>query len=54
LPADPDEETVRGLRRHGDTGRRLGGERFLQRCEKIVGRVLRPQKPVRKKKNREK
>ena len=52
LSADPDEETVRRLRRHEGTGRPLGGERFLQRLEKIVGRLLRPRKPGRKKKNR--
>ena len=51
LLADPDEETVRRLRRHEGTGRPLGGERFLQRLEKIVGRLLRPRKPGRKKKN---
>jgi len=52
LSADPDEETVRRLRRHEGTGRPLGGERFLQRLEKIVGRLLRPRRPGRKKKNR--
>ena len=51
LSTDPDEETVRRLRRHEGTGRPLGGERFLQRLEKIVGRLLRPRKPGRKKKN---
>ncbi len=54
LSADPDEETVGRLRRHEGTGRPLGGERFLQRLEKIVGRLLRPRKPGRKKKTREK
>ena len=53
LSADPDEETVRRLRRHEGTGRPLGGERFLQRLEKIVGRLLRPRRPGRNKKNRE-
>ena len=52
LSADPDEETVRRLRRHEGTGRPLGGERFLQRLEKIVGRLLRPRRPGRKKKIR--
>src|SRR3990172_3327068 len=51
LSADPDEETVRRLRRHEGTERPLGGERFLERLEKIVGRLLRPRKPGRKKKN---
>ena len=54
LSGDPDEETVRRLRRHEGTGRPLGGERFLQRVEKIVGRLLRPQRPGRKKKPRRK
>ncbi len=33
---------------HGRTGRPLGDASFLERVEKLVGRVLRPQKPGRK------
>lgn len=54
LTADPDKETVGQLRRHEGTGRPLGGERFLQRLEKRLGRLLRPRKPGRKKIHREK
>jgi putative transposase len=49
LSADADAETVRQLRRHEATGRPAGGERFLRRLEKLLGRVLRPRKPGRKK-----
>ena len=54
LSADPDEETIRQLRRHEGTGRPAGSARFLQRLERIVGRVLRPRKAGRKKKDRRK
>lgn len=50
LSADADAETVRQLRRHAATGRPAGGERFPKRLEKLLGRVLRPRKPGRKKK----
>ena len=46
---DVPEDRVRALRRHEATGRPLGGERFLERLENLVGRVLRPRKPGRKK-----
>jgi putative transposase len=51
LSADPDDGTVRQFRRHETTGRPAGSERFLQRLETIVGRLLGPQKPGRKKKH---
>lgn len=38
------------MRRHERTGRPLGEERFVSRLEGTLGRVLRPQKPGRKKK----
>jgi putative transposase len=38
------EEEVCDLREHGRTGRPLGSPSFLDRLEKMVGRVLRPQK----------
>ena len=50
LSAAADEEMIRRLRRHGTTGRPVGGERFLMRLEKIVGHLLRPRKAGRKKK----
>jgi len=39
------EEELRELRQHGRTGRPLGSSAFLDRLERLVGRVLRPQKP---------
>ena len=38
------EEELSDLRRHGRTGRPLGNERFLERLEEMVGRVLKPRK----------
>ena len=42
------EEQLRDLRNHARTGRPLGDARFVERLEKIVGRVLGPRKPGRK------
>jgi len=53
LAADPDAETVRQLRRHEATGRPAGGEQFLRRLERRLGRALRPRKAGRKKKGQE-
>ena len=39
------EGELRALREHGRTGRPLGSSAFLDRLERLVGRVLRPQKP---------
>ena len=49
LAADPDDGTVRVLHRHETTGRPAGSARFLTRVEKLLGRVVRPQRPGRKK-----
>ena len=38
------EEELRQIRGHGCTGRPLGGATFLERLERLVGRVLKPQK----------
>jgi len=38
------EEELRDLREHARTGRPLGSATFVERLERIVGRVLRPQK----------
>lgn len=48
LEQDVPEESVRELRRHETTGRPLGGDRFVTRLERIVGRSLRPAKAGRK------
>ena len=42
------EEQLRDLRNHARTGRPLGDATFVERLEKLVGRVLRPRKPGRK------
>jgi putative transposase len=41
--ATPEEE-LRDLREHGRTGRPLGSSTFLDRLERLAGRVLKPQK----------
>jgi putative transposase len=42
------EDQLRRMRNPGRTGRPLGDASFLERLEKLVGRVLRPQKPGHK------
>jgi len=54
LDSDMDEATIATLRKHSQTGRPLGDESFLDRLESQVGRVLRPQKQGRKRKDGEK
>ncbi len=46
------EEELRDLRAHGRTGRPLGSSAFLDRLERLAGRVLIPQKPGPKPKPR--
>ncbi len=46
-------EELRDLRAHGRTGRPLGSSAFLDRLERLVGRVLKPQKPGPKPKPRQ-
>jgi len=46
------EEELKALRAHGRTGRPLGDEPFLERLEGLVGRVLKPQKGGRPRKQR--
>jgi len=48
LDCNLDESTKEAFRMHGRTGRPLGDEAFLERLENIAGRLLRPQKPGRK------
>jgi len=50
LSADADEETIRRLHRHKATGPPVGSDRLLARLERIVGRLLRLQRPGRKRK----
>ena len=38
------EGELKELRGHGGTGRPLGDGAFLERLERLVGRILRPQK----------
>jgi hypothetical protein len=42
------EEELRDLREHGRAGRPLGDAAFVERSEKLVGRVLHRRKPGRK------
>jgi putative transposase len=44
------EEQLKELRGHGRTGRPLGNETFVERLEQLVGRVLKPQKGGRPRK----
>jgi putative transposase len=46
------EEQLRALAQHDRTGRPLGSPAFVERLEKRVGRVLKPQKPGPKPKRR--
>jgi putative transposase len=54
LSTEPAATTLQELRRHESTGRPAGSERFVKRLERLLGRVLRPGKPGRKRKNAEK
>ena len=47
-------DEVELMRSHERTGRPLGESRFLDRIEKTLGRIVRPAKPGRKPKRREK
>ena len=42
-----DKDEVAALRRHERTGRPLGGERFMDRVERLLSRTLKPRKPGR-------
>jgi len=46
------EEDIEELRAHGRTGRPLGNETFLDRLEGLIGRVLKPQKGGRPRKQK--
>lgn len=49
--ADQDNEQDKKLfKKHARLGRPLGQEGFIENLEKMTGRILRPQKPGRKKK----
>ncbi len=50
LMASEEQETLEALRLHARTGRPLGGKRFLERLERIVGRGVRPGRPGRPRK----
>jgi REP-associated tyrosine transposase len=52
LSEGTDEQEQALLRRHESTGRPLGSKRFIRKLEKILGRVLRPQKGGRPRKSR--
>ena len=44
LALDIEEEEAARMRRHERTGRPLGTDAFIERLEKQLGRILRPQK----------
>jgi len=46
-----DDATVQALRKHSNTGRPLGDETFLDMLENKLGKVLRPLKQGRKRKD---
>ena len=48
LSLAPSEEKIKMLQQHERTGRPLGGESFLTRLEKSLGRFLKPKKAGRK------
>ncbi len=45
------EEELRDLREHGRTGHPLGAATFVERLERIVGRILRPERAGRPRKS---
>jgi len=49
LSSDTGAEAIRRFHRHEATGRRVGSDWFLARLERIADRLLRPQRPGRKK-----
>jgi len=50
LDQETPAETISRLRLHERTGRPLGGEKFLDKLESLLGRVVRPGKPGRPRK----
>ena len=47
--ADEDkEQDMKLFQKHTSVGRPLGREGFVERLEKLTGRILRPQKPGKK------
>jgi putative transposase len=51
LSEEVEEKEIAALRRHERTGRPLGGEKFIKRLEKKLGRVLKREKPGPKRRN---
>jgi hypothetical protein len=45
------EEEIEELRKHEQTGRPLGSERFVKKLERTLDRILHKQKPGRKKRD---
>ena len=50
LEGDDKEQDIRLFKKHARIGRPLGHEGFIEKLEKITGRILKPRKPGRKKK----
>lgn len=49
LAGEDKESDVKLFKKHARVGRPLGQEGFIEKLEKVTGRILRPQKPGRKK-----
>lgn len=54
LMSAPQEKEMEELRKHEHTGRPLGNERFIEKLEGKLGRILHKQKPGRKKGDKQK
>jgi len=54
LQGELSEEEHEAIRKHESTGRPLGSEKFATKLEKLLGRVLHPQKGGRPRKDEKK
>ncbi len=54
LRLPPSGQDIKMLQQHERTGRPLGSEKFLTRLEESIGRLLKPKRPGRKSKKRNK
>jgi len=52
LAGQDQDQDIKLLKKHARVGRPLGKEGFIEKLEKITGRILRPRKPGRKKGNK--
>jgi putative transposase len=52
LSDEDKEQDIKLFKKHTSVGRPLGQEGFVEKLEKLTGRILRPQKPGRKARNK--